>query len=145
VQLKLKNMNTRQTSIDAYRNLVEGGVLAEKNRVVYKHLFHSGATTQKKTERFFNDRTYTLRPRFAQLEKMGLIECVGEEVCEETGKRNMLWDVTNRVHPIEIQPALDSKKDRVKNALDALRQLYRIKHTATDDDWKNVADLISCI
>lgn len=138
-------MNTRQTSIDAYRNLVEGGVLAEKNSVVYRHLFHNGATTQKKTERFFNDRTYTLRPRFAQLEKMGLIECVGEEVCEETGKRNMLWDVTNRVHPIEIQPALDSKKDRVKNALDALRQLYRIKHTATDDDWKNVADLISCI
>jgi hypothetical protein len=138
-------MNTRQTSIDAYRNLVEGGVLAEKNSVVYKHLFHNGATTQKKTERFFNDRTYTLRPRFAQLEKMGLIECVGEETCDETGKKNMLWDVTNRVHPLETQQTSDTKKNRVQNALDALRQLYRTKHNATDDDWKNVADLIRSI
>jgi hypothetical protein len=138
-------MNTRQTSIDAYRNLVEGGVLAEKNSVVYRHLFHNGATTQKKTERFFNDRTYTLRPRFAQLEKMGLIECVGEELCEETGKKNMLWDVTNRVHPLETQPASDTKKNRVINALNALRQLYRNKNKATDDEWKNVADLIKGI
>ena len=91
----------RETSTEAYEHLVTNGTLAEKNRVVYDHLFHSGPTTQKKTERAFNDRTYTLRPRFAQLEKMGLVKTVGDEVCEETGRRNLLWDVTKVIEPIE--------------------------------------------
>jgi hypothetical protein len=40
-------MNTRQASIEAYRNLVEGGVLAEKNSVVYSHLFYNGQALPK--------------------------------------------------------------------------------------------------
>lgn len=138
-------MNTRQTSIDAYNNLIECGVLAEKNSLVYKHLFHNGATTQKKTERFFNDRTYTLRPRFAQLEKMGLIQCVGEVECEETGKKNMLWDVTDRVHPLEIHSTSITKKEKIKKILNSFRELYKKKDQSTVDDWKNVADLIKTI
>jgi hypothetical protein len=138
-------MNTRKTSIEAYRNLVERGVLSEKNSVVYKHLFTNGQTTQKKTERFFNDRTYTLRPRFAQLEKMGLIEPVGEEKCDETGKKNIVWDVTDRVYPLEVKPSENTKKRRIESAVNALRDLYVNKAKATDSDWVNVADLIKKI
>ena len=83
--------------------MVLSGKLAKKNRVVYKHLYHKGPETQKKTERFFNDRTYTLRPRFAQLERMGLITVAGEIKCEETGRKNLLWDVTDRVDPLELK------------------------------------------
>lgn len=90
----------RETSIEAYRNLVEGGTLAKMNKLVYEYLYHAGPTSQKKTERKFNDRTYTLRPRFAQLEEMGLIKHCGHLVCEETGKKNMIWDVTDRIHPL---------------------------------------------
>ncbi len=89
----------RETSLEAYEHLVTNGTLAEKNRVVYDHLYNTGPTTQKKTERYFNDRTYTLRPRFAQLEKMGLIKVTGDEVCEETNRRNLLWDVTSVIEP----------------------------------------------
>ena len=138
-------MRTRKTSKDAYRNLIDSGVLAEKNSIVYKHLFVCGATTQKKTERFFNDRTYTLRPRFAQLEKMGLIEVVGEEDCLETGKKNTLWDVTSRVQPLELKKTSKTKKDRIKDAVDSMRDLYFKRHTSSDEDWKEVVNLIKSI
>jgi len=107
----------RETSIEAYRHLVENGILAEKNRVVYEYLWKNGATTQKKTERNFNDRTYTLRPRFAQLEKMGLIKVVGEINCEETGRKNLLWDVTDRVYPLPIK----RKKDYTTELINKLK------------------------
>ena len=135
-------MTTRQTSMDAYINLIESGVLAEKNKIVYKHLFHGGATTQKNTERLFNDTTYTLRPRFSQLEKMGLIKAVGYEACIETGKKNMLWDVTDRIHPLDLKLTTNTKKNRVDKALSSFRELYINKTTSTINDWKEVADLI---
>jgi len=138
-------MRTRKTSKEAYRNLIDSGVLAEKNSIVYKHLFLNGATTQKKTERFFNDRTYTLRPRFAQLEKMGLIEAIGEEECSETGRKNTLWDVTSRVQPLELNKTSKTKKDRVKDAVDSMRDLYFKRHTSSDEDWKEVVNLIKAI
>lgn len=92
---------TRQTSAEAYKYLVESGVLAKSNSRVYEYLYFNGPTTQKKTERALNDKTYTMRPRFVQLERMGLIQIVGETVCEETGKKNLIWDVTSRVLPLK--------------------------------------------
>ena len=121
-------MIIRQTSIEAYKNLIESGKLAEKNSLVYKHLYVNGPTTQKKTERFFNDRTYTLRPRFAQLERMGLIRSVGVEKCEETGKRNMLWDVTDRVHPLKVdrQEKIDYEQ-KYKDLIQRARDRYQFQ------------------
>lgn len=115
-------MSARKTSIDAYRNLVENGKLAEANRKVYKHLWYYGPTTQKKTERFLGDTTYTMRPRFAQLEKMGLIESCGTIICDETGVKNMLWDVTERIEPkvIEKEKKVKDKKQELINMLEKL-------------------------
>ena len=96
-------MNTiRETSAEAYYYLVESGKLAKANRAVYRYLYQNAPTTQKKTERALGDRTYTMRPRFAQLEKMGLIQYCGNTKCLETNRTNMLWDVTDRIHPIEL-------------------------------------------
>ena len=47
--------------------------------------------------------------------------------------------------PIEEKISTESKKDRVNNALNALRELYKNKNTANDSDWKEVADLIKLI
>ena len=93
-------MTTRQTSLDAYTHLVQNGKLARKNAVVYEYLYVNGATTQKECEVSMDDKTYTIRPRFAQLKQMGLIHEVGKKVCPNTGKKNILWDVTDRVYPL---------------------------------------------
>jgi len=118
----------RETSIEAYRYLVENGALAEMNKLVYHHLWLNGPTTQKKTERFYNDRTYTLRPRFAQLEKMGLIKPIGTEKCAETGRSNILWDVTERVYPLPLFEKSNKKEaliQRVSRFYDKVDVFYK--------------------
>jgi DNA-binding Lrp family transcriptional regulator len=117
----------RETSIEAYEYLVDSGTLAEMNRIVYKHLWHHGPTTQKKTERYYNDRTYTLRPRFAQLEKMGLIKSIGSEPCEETGRKNLLWDVTDRVFPINSESEAKSRREEL------LHKISEVYHSMQKD------------
>ena len=106
-------MQTRKTSALAYKKLVEEGTLAKANATVYKHLFLHGPTTQKKTERALGDKTYTMRPRFAQLDRMGLIQCVGTIKCDETHVENMLWDVTDRIDPLKFV------KKKTKNELNS--------------------------
>ena len=128
-------MRTRETSRQAYRELIEGGQLAATNRAVYKHLFKYGPTTQKKTERFLGDRTYTIRPRFAQLERMGLITLAGQTVCQETGKKNLLWDVTDRVKPIEL-PNRPLLKKQILDRIQVLNSRMWV------DDQKNELLLI---
>lgn len=46
---------------------------------------------------------------------------------------------------IDKQISVQSKKDRINNALNAFRELYKNKNTANDADWKEVADLIKSI
>ena len=123
----------RETSKEAYFYLVESGKLAKANRTVYGHLFHNGPTTQKKTERALGDTTYTMRPRFAQLERMGLIKIVGKEKCEETKRSNILWDVTPRVEPLK-----DTKKEvKYISVEDAEKLLNKGKRTHYIIDYPN--------
>jgi hypothetical protein len=113
----------RETSVAAYRILVESGKLAKANRTVYDYLYHHGPTTQKKTERGLGDTTYTMRPRFHQLELMGLIKPVGKEKCRETGRKNLLWDVTGLSEPKEL-PKKESMKDKKETALAMVRVAF---------------------
>jgi len=124
----------RETSIEAYKLLVESGGLASANAKVYDHLYRHGPTTQKKTERYLKDRTYTMRPRFAQLFEMGLITHVGNSTCSETNRTNMLWDVTDR----KVALPVTKKKNKVKEQLGiAVKALEEYAERSPHD--KNVA------
>ncbi len=107
----------RQTSIEAYHYLVESGTLAKANRAVYKHLYYNAPTTQKKTERALGDTTYTMRPRFAQLERMGLIKYCGTTICLETNRTNMLWDVTDKIYPKNIKKIESNTPNNLKKCI----------------------------
>lgn len=101
----------RQTSIDAYKNLVYSGVLAKLNATVYAYIWNYGPITQKQVERALGDKTYSIRPRFKPLEDMGLICIVGKEPCEETRKSNLLYDVTDRIKPLDrFEKRISAKK-----------------------------------
>ena len=54
------------------------------------------------------------------------------------------WDLTDKL-PINIKKSIKTKKHRVDDALNSLRELYRNKDTSTAEDWKLVADLIKSI
>jgi len=132
----------RQTSIDAYRELVIEGVLSEKNKIVYKYLYEFGPKTQKQAEVYFGDVTYTIRPRFAQLVKMGLIKHADYDVCEKTGHRNMTWDVTDMVTPKVIEKIKDPTIKQWKAAVAIADKALTFLSIRKDLNQPNVRDFI---
>lgn len=91
---------TRRTSIETYHAIKDNGLLSELRWRVYDLLFHHGPLTQmelcrKNADPGVQDRS--LMPRFAELEKMGVIEVIGERICTITGRMVLVWDVTDRL------------------------------------------------
>ena len=54
------------------------------------------------------------------------------------------WDLTDRL-PINIKSPNKTKKQKVDDALNSLRELYKNKDNSSNEDWKTVADLIKSI
>jgi endonuclease III len=82
--------------------------------------------------------------RFTELRNLGVIYEVRNRKCSITGRTSIEWDLTDTL-PMEIKISANTKKQRVNNTINALRELYKHKNTSTDQDWKNVADLIKNI
>jgi hypothetical protein len=61
-----------------------------------------------------------------------------------TGRNVVEWDLTDRL-PVNVKSSINTKKHRINEALNSLRQLYKNKDSSTNEEWKAVADLISCI
>ena len=82
--------------------------------------------------------------RLTELMNMGVIYEKSIRKCTITGRNVIEWDLTDNL-PTDTKVPNNTKKDRVNNSLNALRELYKNKNTSTDADWKNVADLIKSI
>jgi hypothetical protein len=82
--------------------------------------------------------------RFTELRKLGVIYEVGNRKCSVTGRTAIEWDLTDRL-PVETKITANTKKQRVTNAINGLRELYKRKDTSSDEDWRNVAELITAI
>lgn len=95
----------RQTSVDTYKQIRDSGLLNGLRFEVYDYLFFHGPATQMETCRGINnshrqDRSYM--PRFAELEKMGVIEAIGTSICDITHREVMTWNVTGNL-PIKLE------------------------------------------
>ena len=140
-------MNTRQTSIDCYNEIKTNGLLSKRRLEVYEAILKNAPCTS--SEAMVGNLNYTnvlsqSRARFTELRELGVIYEKTERKCRVT-KRNVIeWDLTDKL-PKNIKFSNNTKKNRVNNALNALRKLYKKKTTATDYDWVNVADLINVI
>ena len=64
--------------------------------------------------------------------------------CRVTGRNVIEWDLTDKL-PVDIKSSIKTKKHRVNDALNSLRELYKNKDISTNDDWREVADLIKNI
>ncbi len=100
----------QQTSIEAYHQIKEKGLLSKLRFEVYETLFFHGSMTQGECwkNHFPNRQRHDVCPRFAELERRGVIRCVGERPCAVTGRNAMVWELTNRL-PISVR-----NKRRVK-------------------------------
>lgn len=93
-------MNTRQTSIEAFRQIKESGLLSERRLQVYEALFrHGPCTSGELFARALVGKTNLSvmtqsRARFTELRDLGVIREVGVKKCTATGRNAIVWDVT---------------------------------------------------
>ena len=134
-------MNTRQTSIDCYNQIKAEGLLSKQRLAVYTSLLKMGKPSTAREVYSTMNVEKQEATRFTELRNLGVIYEVGNRKCSITGRTAIEWDLTDRL-PIEIKTSSNSKKDRVNNAINSLRELYKNKSIASNEDWINVAELI---
>lgn len=90
----------RKTSITTYNEIKKSGLLSNMRFYVYDLIYHNGPVTQSeasKTLSHIGIREHSVTPRFAELQKMGVISPVGERKCSRTGRQAIAWDVTGKL------------------------------------------------
>lgn len=101
----------RQTSSDTYHAIKDNGLLSDLRFRVYDILYHHGPLTQmescrKNDEPGIQDRS--LMPRFAELERFGVIRAIRERPCSITGRMVLEWDVTDKL-PVKFDKEIRHK------------------------------------
>ena len=140
-------METRQTSIDCYNQIKQEGLLSTMRFKVYEAILKNAPCTSAEvlsTMLSKNSAITSSRARFTELRELGVIYEVQNRKCTITGRTSIEWDVTDRL-PINIKNPNKTKKQRINDALNSFRELYKNKNTSTNEDWITVADLIKSI
>tara|TARA_R110002051_G_scaffold2277_1_gene11778 strand:+ start:2488 stop:2910 length:423 start_codon:yes stop_codon:yes gene_type:complete len=140
-------MKTRQTSIDCYNQIKEQGLLSNMRFKVYEAILKKAPCTSGEAFATMTTKENQIsqsRARFTELRELGVIYERGEKQCSITGRNVIEWDLTDRL-PINIKKTNKTKKQKVDDALNSLRQLYKNKNISTVEDWKIVANLIKSI
>ena len=108
------------TSVDAYRRIVENGLLKKLQLSVYQAVHENPDITGGEVWRFHLPQyeVSSTSPRFKELENMGVIHKTGERPCKTTGVNSVTWRVTGQL------PSKLSKKETKKQII--LRLTARI-------------------
>ena len=149
--VKTKNkMSIRQTSIECYRQIIAEGLLSKRRLQVYEILLENGCLTGTEISILFKQKHFTtnhsegIRNRISELFERGVVYEKGIVECKSTGRKVTLWDLTDNL-PIKIKSSNKTKKQRIEDAINSFRELYKNKNNSTTQDWKTVADLIKTI
>ena len=136
-------MNTRKTSIECFSKIKQEGLLSKRRLQVYESIFNYAPCTASEV---FNDKNLKTNQsgRFTELRDVGVIDEKGERLCRITGRNVIEWDLTDRL-PINFKNKNKTKKQRINDAINSFRMLYKNKDNSTTEDWKIVADLIKII
>jgi hypothetical protein len=139
-------MNTRKTSIECFNKIKQEGLLSKRRFEVYEALYTSAPCTSSEAIR--NAKTtfgvFGVSSRFTELRDSGVIYEKGEKQCTITGRNVIEWDLTDRL-PVNFKNNNKTKKQKINDAINSFRELYKNKNNSTSKDWKIVADLIKII
>jgi len=132
-----------ETSINAYKVITESGLLRGLQYDVYEYIHLCVTTTQPRAVRHFQDMKSSIVPRFAELERMGVIEKIGEVRNEETGMPVDEWSITGRLPirrsrvkpPTRGQLEIKNKVLQEENARLAER-VAQLEVQANDQDYQ---------
>ena len=138
------NMKTRQTSIDCYRKIKSEGLLAKRRLEVYEAIFKNAPCTTNEALKDIHSGSHGVGSRTSELRELGVIYEVQNRKCTITGMNVIEWDLTDRL-PVNVKNTNKTKKNKINDALNSLRELYKNRNTCLDEDWKRVANLIKNI
>ena len=142
-------MKTRQTSVDCYNQIKDEGLLSKMRFHVYESIFLNPKQTAGELSECLNSKGVKIRHgsvngRLTELRDLGVIYERDVRPCKVTGRNVIEWDMTDTL-PVEIKNSNKTKKQKINDALNSLRELYKNKDISTNDDWRAVADLIKNI
>ena len=139
-------MKTRQTSIDCYNEIKNSGLLSKRRFETFEAIIKIAPCTASEVQHSinYNNGGRDCMKRISELRDRGVIYEVKTRKCSITGRNVIEWDLTDKL-PVEIKSYIKTKKHRVNDALNSLRVLYKNKDISTNDDWREVADLIKNI
>lgn len=137
----------RQTSIDCFNQIKAEGLLSKLRLRTLNAMLYSAPCTAGELQSYIDKNGIKVKHAWkllSQLRDFGVVYEKTERKCNVTGRIVIEWDLTDRL-PTKPSTTSNTKKQRVEDTLDALRELYRTKDTSTDNDWKKVAHLIKSI
>ena len=140
-------MKTRQTPIDCYNKIKSEGLLSKMRLKVYEAILRKAPCTSGEAFATMTTKENQIsqsRARFTELRELGVIYEVQNRKCSITGMSVIEWDLTDRL-PVNVKNTNKTKKQKINDALNSLRELYKNKDISTNDDWRAVADLIKNI
>lgn len=102
----------RQTSINAYLEIKEKGLLSKRRWQVYEVLYQHGPLTGREVNKILatarGNNSSTFIGRLSELRDLGIVYECGEKFDSETNQTVLLWDVTDKL-PIKLE-----KQKRIK-------------------------------
>ena len=110
---------TRRTSIQAYREIEANGLLGQLQFDVYRVLYEKGPCTQGEVAAELGLDKSIATPRFAELERRGVIEFLRERPCRISNKKCREYDVTDLVPLKEAAP--EEKAETLKQTVERLK------------------------
>lgn len=139
-------MSIRQTSINCYNQIKAEGLLSKRRLQTLQALIKIApcTATELQNSMDYNDGGRDCMKRLSELRDLGVIYEKTERNCKITGRVVIEWDLTDKL-PINSKVITNTKKDRVKTTLIALKDLYKKKNISTVEDWQKVATLIKSI
>lgn len=113
-------MKVRRTSLVAYQEITENGMLKGQQATVYNALFkHGPLTAQQVQEMCFPKNGVQAWRRLPELRRMGVAQEVGEAVHPESGRPTILWDVTENL-PDRTKEQANRKADSAERVITRL-------------------------
>ena len=140
-------MKTRQTSIECYNKIKKEGLLSKMRFKVYEAIIKNAPCTSGEAFATMTTKENQIsqsRARFTELRDLGVIYEVQNRKCTITGMSVIEWDLTDKL-PLRTKKQNKTKSNRINDALNSLRELYKNKNNSTVEDWKEVANLIKKI
>ncbi len=114
---------TRDTSIEAFRQIQAEGLLSSMRFAVYQALYYSGPLTgaelDEKLRGHLGNRGH-YHKRLPELRDCGVVSEKGERTCRITGRNVIEWDVTKHLPADTNHARKRSEKDMLKRRIKEL-------------------------